>query len=67
MTPICSIVAAVLGNLKAGLREAEVLELPPGAAIQQVPHTDQGCLNPEPCSTGYTLLATRSRAIRMTQ
>jgi hypothetical protein len=31
---------AVLGNLKAGLREAEVLELPPGAAIQQVPHID---------------------------
>ena len=28
--------AAVLGNLKAGLREAEVLELPPGAAISQV-------------------------------
>ena len=27
----------MLGNLKAGLREAEVLELPPGAAIQQVP------------------------------
>jgi hypothetical protein len=28
--------ATVLGNLKAGLREAEVLELPPGAAISQV-------------------------------
>lgn len=27
---------AVIGNLKAGLREAEVLELPPGAAIKQV-------------------------------
>ena len=26
----------MLGNLKAGLRKAEVLELPPGAAIQQV-------------------------------
>jgi hypothetical protein len=33
--------AAVLGNLKAGLREAEVLELPPGAAIQQVPYTSR--------------------------